>query len=73
MPILVYRCNVCGKDFETLILDKFEKVSCPLCHSDDLEKQPTTFSSLSTSSKKDDIPTPPPCSSCCPNSNLCNL
>ena len=35
MPIYEYKCNACGKDFETLVMGSF-KPQCPECKSEDL-------------------------------------
>jgi putative FmdB family regulatory protein len=42
MPLFEYECQGCGKKFETLV--QGAKVpSCPVCGSDKLEKQLSTF------------------------------
>ena len=38
MPLYQYTCNDCDHDFETLV-NRGEKVECPKCHGNDLEKQ----------------------------------
>ncbi len=35
MPIYEYKCNACGKDFETLVMGSY-KPQCPSCDSQDL-------------------------------------
>ncbi len=37
MPIYEYKCNNCGKDFETLVMGSF-KPECPECDSQDLSR-----------------------------------
>ena len=37
MPIYEYKCNACGKDFETLVFGK-ETPNCPACDSKDLAR-----------------------------------
>ncbi len=37
MPIYEYKCNNCGKDFETLVLGS-DTPTCPSCQSDDLSR-----------------------------------
>ncbi len=44
MPMFEYKCNKCGDKFEFLILaGREEKVVCPGCNSEDIEKQLTVF------------------------------
>ncbi len=31
MPVLQYRCSVCGKSFEELVKRHDEEVKCPFC------------------------------------------
>lgn len=42
MPIFEYICEECRKPFEKLV-QKDEKVECPMCHSDHLAKQYSRF------------------------------
>ncbi|WDP87144.1 MAG: zinc ribbon domain-containing protein [Desulfobacter sp.] len=37
MPIYEYKCNACGKDFETLVMGSL-KPQCPECESQDLAR-----------------------------------
>lgn len=37
MPIYEYKCNACGKDFETLVMGS-TKPECPSCDSQDLSR-----------------------------------
>ncbi len=43
MPIYEYVCQGCSENFETLVLGK-EKVCCPKCSGEKLERQMSTFS-----------------------------
>lgn len=43
MPIYEYACPGCGSRFETLVRRFGEAVSCPTCHSPDVEKQLSVF------------------------------
>ncbi|OIO71765.1 MAG: hypothetical protein CO186_11255 [Zetaproteobacteria bacterium CG_4_9_14_3_um_filter_49_83] len=38
MPIYEFHCRQCERDFETLVMRSQEKVSCPDCGSDQLQK-----------------------------------
>ena len=37
MPLFEYRCSKCQHEFEALVRGQ-ERVACPRCHEDDLEK-----------------------------------
>lgn len=39
MPIFEYKCRACTHLFETIVLSSREKISCPTCGSDAVEKQ----------------------------------
>jgi putative FmdB family regulatory protein len=45
MPIFEYSCRKCNHRFETVVLSTGEKIACPKCRSDALEKQLSVFSS----------------------------
>ena len=47
MPMYEYRCAVCSKKFEALrrIHDDDRELECPDCHSDEIERLLSTFSS----------------------------
>ncbi|HEY7713202.1 MAG TPA: zinc ribbon domain-containing protein [Candidatus Binatia bacterium] len=45
MPIFEYSCRKCNHRFETIVLAKQEKITCPKCASSSLEKQLSVFSS----------------------------
>lgn len=38
MPIYEYACKSCNTDFEILVINPQEKVACPHCNGDKLEK-----------------------------------
>jgi len=38
MPIYEYKCLNCEEEFETLVFGSSEKVSCPHCQGDKLER-----------------------------------
>jgi len=38
MPIYEYRCQQCEQRFETLVMRKDEKITCPQCGSEQLQK-----------------------------------
>ncbi len=45
MPIFEYHCRRCQHHFETIVLSAREKVSCPKCESNEVQKQLSVFSS----------------------------
>jgi len=68
VPIYEYYCKGCRKKFEKLIFEREEKIVCPKCGSEDLEKQ---FSSFSNGKSKGN-PAEPFCpkGGCCPGCGL---
>lgn len=46
MPLFEYVCKKCGKEFEKLVFSiNNEKIECPACKSEDIDKKFSTFSS----------------------------
>ena len=45
MPIYEYDCRECEKRFETLVRSRDEKVACPECGSERVDKAWSTFHS----------------------------
>lgn len=43
MPIFEFRCRKCGRSFEVLLLRRDEKVKCPDCGSEDLDRLLSSF------------------------------
>ncbi|MEW6184340.1 MAG: zinc ribbon domain-containing protein [Thermodesulfobacteriota bacterium] len=43
MPIFEYTCLDCGRDFETIVFKSTEKVCCPQCNTENLEKKMSKF------------------------------
>ncbi|MCL4245943.1 MAG: zinc ribbon domain-containing protein [Candidatus Dadabacteria bacterium] len=43
MPIYEYRCLDCDEEFEALLLNKDDEVSCSSCHGSNIEKQFSSF------------------------------
>lgn len=43
MPIFEYRCTKCKEEFEELVLNSNEEISCPKCKSKKIEKKPSVF------------------------------
>ena len=43
MPIFEYTCRDCEQQFEILVLSTREKISCPKCHSQQVNKQLSVF------------------------------
>ncbi|MBQ3834452.1 MAG: zinc ribbon domain-containing protein [Elusimicrobia bacterium] len=53
MPLFEFICKKCGKKFEKLVFSTDnEKLKCPECNSEDVEKQFSTFSANSSGSAK---------------------
>lgn len=48
MPVFEYRCKKCGNEFEELVLNQNEKVKCPSCSSDQVEKKMSVFAHKSS-------------------------
>jgi putative FmdB family regulatory protein len=46
MPIFEYNCRRCDHRFETIVRSSREKVNCPKCDSQSVEKQLSVFSSV---------------------------
>ena len=68
MPIFEYKCNECGKKFESLSLDKNSpQVSCPHCKSQKVEKQFSSFASGSSKVASKGFTCPS--GGCCPGCN----
>jgi putative FmdB family regulatory protein len=44
MPIYEYRCDLCGEEFEELVLGTSPKVNCPKCKKAKVTKLISTFS-----------------------------
>lgn len=38
MPIYEYECKKCGKIFEAFVLSKEEKITCPFCKENEVER-----------------------------------
>ena len=38
MPIFDYSCQACHKEFETIVLQDADRIQCPECGSDSVEK-----------------------------------
>ena len=45
MPMYDYSCGQCGRRFEELVTNSSQKVVCPDCGSEDVEKEISLFSS----------------------------
>ena len=48
MPLYEYRCDACGKRFEELVKNASQKIACPDCDSDDVEKELSLFARSAT-------------------------
>jgi putative FmdB family regulatory protein len=60
MPIFEYSCRKCNHRFETVVLSTREKIACPKCRSDALEKQLSVFSRRLPAKQSPALPTPAP-------------
>lgn len=38
MPLFEYKCGRCGKEFEELVIKSDEKVKCPICETEEVNK-----------------------------------
>ncbi|MGH7853422.1 MAG: FmdB family zinc ribbon protein [Candidatus Binatia bacterium] len=45
MPIFEYNCRKCKHPFETIVLSTRERIACPKCQNNAVEKQLSVFSS----------------------------
>ena len=45
MPIYEYRCKKCGRHFEELVMNSSQKVACPGCESERVEREFSLFAS----------------------------
>ena len=48
MPLYEYRCEKCGRHFEELVMNSSQKIACPNCDSDKVEREFSLFSSSVT-------------------------
>lgn len=48
MPIFRYHCRDCGEIVEVLLRRHDETAQCPSCGSEELDKLPTTFATLTS-------------------------
>jgi putative FmdB family regulatory protein len=46
MPIYEYRCEKCGRLFEELVTNSSQKIACPDCDSESVEREFSLFASL---------------------------
>jgi putative FmdB family regulatory protein len=60
MPIYEYDCRECEKRFETLVRSRDEKVACPECGGEQVERAWSTFHS------KQGVSTPASCPAATP-------
>lgn len=50
MPIFEYKCNECNNQFEELVANSEQKIICPECESENVNKLLSVFSATGTSS-----------------------
>jgi putative FmdB family regulatory protein len=48
MPLYEFRCEKCGRRFEELVTNSSQKVACPNCDSEDVEREFSLFASSAT-------------------------
>ena len=74
MPIYEFKCNNCGNLFEELcpMGSQGEGVKCPVCESEDVTKQFSSFASqVKGSSSSSSASSCPTCSTC--STGMCGL
>jgi putative FmdB family regulatory protein len=63
MPLYEYTCTSCGKQFEVLMRDNVTP-ACPVCQSQSVEKQFSTYAVGAMSPKAAPMPSGGPCGGC---------
>ncbi len=48
MPIYEYKCEKCGRRFEELVMNSSQKVACPDCDSESVEREFSLCASSAT-------------------------
>ena len=49
MPLYEYKCTDCGHKFEELIKNTSQKINCPVCKSEKVEKAFSVFAASTSS------------------------
>ena len=57
MPLFEFKCRGCSHDFEALVRPPQTAVTCPSCHSEDVERQLSTFGVSSDGTRERNIQT----------------
>ena len=53
MPLFKYRCLECQEEFEELVpFSQSQNMECPSCHSQNTEKQVSTFATIGNSTSR---------------------
>jgi len=77
MPVFEYKCTECDSRFEVLhkSVNNIEKVECPECHSNKINKLLSAFSAAGFTKNASDIPSYDSCEtgSCGCGSGYCGL
>ena len=63
MPIYEFRCLKCEADFEAIVFGKNDKVTCPTCNGDKLERLMSSFGFKSGGSRGNENSVSPSASS----------
>jgi putative FmdB family regulatory protein len=64
MPIYEYECQACGQEFEKLVLNNSQLITCPNCQSEQVTKQFSVFSGRSGGKSIDTSSGGAACGSC---------
>jgi putative FmdB family regulatory protein len=52
MPLYEYRCLACGHQFELLLMNTSQKIACPTCDSESLERVLSMFAVTSDATRR---------------------
>ena len=71
MPVWEFRCKSCGSTFEQLVrsLSSDETLTCPSCHSDDVQRALSVFAAHGRTSRS--ASASPWCGQCCDTDGAC--
>lgn len=52
MPLYEYRCSACGHQFELLVMKTSQRIACPACASESVERLLSMFAVSSDASRQ---------------------